>query len=167
MTAALIFWAQALDNASPDHIEMHGEELSAYDTVRRQQAVALVSNVIKTGRTIFELDGVQLSVNAQHFVIEVPSAQRDRMGRTAPIVCFGARDQAADDALGAAVAAGIDGFATRIGRSLGPEHLELARKSFSDLKKKPFQRQPIGVTAIIAAGLLLLVAGYWLIFGPE
>jgi len=135
VTEMLIFWAQALDNASPDHIDMRGEELSPDDTLRRQEAVSLVSGVVKAGSRIFDQRGVQLTEDGRHFVVEVPSAERDRAGRTAPVVCYGEYDSTVGDALGASVAVGLDDFAKRIGRNILPEHFELARESFAELEK--------------------------------
>lgn len=163
MTEKFIFWAQALDNASPDHIDMRGEELSPDDTVRRQEAVSLVSGVVKAGSRIFDQRGVQLTEDGRHFVVEVPSAERDRAGRTAPIVCYGDYDSAVGDALGALVAVGLDDFAKRIGRNIHPEHFELARESFAVLKKKSSTRKLERVVAIGAAALVLLALVYWLV----
>ena len=101
MTEKLIFWAQALDNASPDHIEMRGHKLSPDDNVQRQKAVSLVSSVVKAGSRIFDRQGVQLTEDGRHFVVEVPSAERDDAGRTAPIVSYGDYDLTAVDAVGA------------------------------------------------------------------
>ena len=136
MTENFIFWAQALDNASPDHLEVRGRELSADDSARRQEAVSLVSRVVKSGKLLFNARGVQLTADDQCFVVEVLSVQRDRVGRTAPIVCYGAYDRDVGDALGVSVAAGLVEFAGRIGRTLQPEQFELARESFAALKKK-------------------------------
>lgn len=136
MTEKLIFWAQALDNTSPDHIDMLGEELSPNDPVRRQEAVSLVYSVVKVGTRIFDHRGVRLTKNGRHFVVEVPAAERDCAGRTAPIICYGDYDPTTGDALGAAVVAGLDTFAKQIGRNIFPEHLGLARESFAALKKK-------------------------------
>lgn len=158
-----MFWAQALDNASPDHIDMRGEELSPDDTVRRQEAVSLVSSVVKTGSRIFDQQGVRLTEDGQHFVVEVLSAERDRAGRTAPIVCYGDYDPTLVDALGASVAVGLDDFAKRIGRNILPEHFELARKSFAALKKKSSTRKLERVVAIGAVATAVLALAYWLI----
>jgi hypothetical protein len=163
VTEKFIFWAQALDNSSPDHIESHGEDLAPEDTVRRQRAVSLVSMVVKTGALVYESRGVQLTADAHHFVVEVPSVQRDRAGRTASIVCYGDYDGTVGDALGAAMAAGLDEFAKRIGRSLLPEHFELTRESFAALKTKSSTRRLVRMVAIGAAAVAVLVLGYWVV----
>lgn len=162
MTDKFILWAQALDNASPDHFDVHGKDLEPGDTLQRQAAVSKVSSVIKNGVRLFEQNGVLLTADAQHYVVEVPSAQRDRAGRTAPIVCYGGYDATVGDALGASVAVALDDFAKRIGRTLQPEHFELARSSFEALKKKSSTTKLVRTVGIGAVGLVLLAIVYWL-----
>lgn len=162
MTEKFILWAQALDNASPDHFDVRGEELSPDDTVRRQGAVSAVSSVIKNGTRVYEVSGVLLTADSYHFVLELPSAQRDRAGRTAPIVCFGDYDATVGDALGASAAVALDDFAKRIGRTLQPEHFELARASFEALKKKSSTTKLARTAGTGAAILVLLAIVYWL-----
>lgn len=162
MTEKYIFWAQALDNSAPDHIEVRGEELEAGESLRRQEAVSLVSRVVKSGECIFHMGGVLLTADTQHFVIEVPSVQRDKVGRTAPIVCYGVFEREVGDEFGASVAVGLDAFAKRIGRSLQPEHSELIRESFAILKKKSSTKRRIRNTAIGIVAFALVAIGYWL-----
>jgi hypothetical protein len=157
------FWAQALDNSSPDHMDKRGEELSPDDSYHRNEVVALVSAVVKRGTRVFESNGVQLTVDKHHFVLEVPSAERDQAGRIAPIVCYGNYDpvmQSVGNAFGASVAVGLHDFATRIGRSLQPEHVELVDIAFVELKKKSTWS---GLTDFRAAVLRLLAQAYHLI----
>ena len=163
MKGKFIFWAQALDNSSPDHFDMYGEELAPENTASRQTAVSNVSDVIKTGTRVFESKGVQLTANRQHFVVEVPSAQRDRVGRIAPIVCYGDYGGTVDDALGEAVANGLAHFAKQIGRSVLPEHFKLVGETFAALKKKSSKRKFVLVVAIVTAILFLLLLGFCLL----
>lgn len=162
MTEKYIFWAQALDNSAPDHIEVRGEELEVGDSLRRQEAVSFVSRVVKSGERIFDVGGVLLAADTQHFVVEVPSVQQDKIGRTAPIVCYGGYEREVGGALGASVAVGLDAFAKRIGRSLQPEHSELIRESFEVLKKKSLTKRRIRNGAIGIVAFALVVIGYWL-----
>lgn len=137
MTDKFILWAQALDNASPDHFDVHGKNLEPDNAAQRQDAVSKVSSVIKNGRRIFEKSSVLLTADTSHFVIEMPSVQRDRAGRTAPIVCYGDYDATVGDELGTSVDDALDKFSRKIGRTLQPDHRELAQASFKGLKKKP------------------------------
>lgn len=162
MTDKFVFWAQALDNSSSDHIEIHGESLASDDAIRRQETVSLVSRVVKVGESIFKSDGVQLTADNHHFVMEVPSVQRDRAGRTAPIVCYGDYRVATDDTLGFSVAAGIEGFAKRIGRDLQSADFERIHFAFKSLKKKSLTKRSLRVAAIGMAIVVLMGLAFWL-----
>ncbi len=122
----------------------------------------MVSSVIKNGARVYENGGVLLTADRSHFVVEVPSAQRDRAGRTAPIVCCGEYDASVGDALGASAAVAVDEFAKRIGRTLRPEHFEGARVSFEALKKKSSKTRLARAVGLGVVGLLLVVVAYWL-----
>ena len=163
MTDKFILWAQALDNASPDHFDVHGKDLEPDDTVQRQEAVSKVSSVIKNGARLFEQKGVLLTADASHFVVEVPSVQHDRAGRTAPIVCYGDYDTTVGDALGSAAAVALDAFAKKIGRTLQPVHSGLARASFEALKKKSSMTKLVHNVGIGAMGLVIFAIVYWLV----
>lgn len=161
MTRLFTLWAQSLDNSSPDHFEVRGEELAVEDSIRRQAAVSSVSSVIKTGMRVYDRGGVVLTADAHHFVLEVRSAERDRAGRAAPIVCHGEYQSGHVDALAASAALSIDDFARRIGRTLEPEHVQLARDCFGALKKKTTRIlvMRIGMGALV---FIVLATAFWL-----
>jgi hypothetical protein len=162
MSDHLTLWAQALDNTSPDHFDVDGRDLNANETVARQAAVSMVSNVIKNGRRIFERDGVLLTADVSHFVVEVPSVQRDHTGRTAPIVCYGIYSSKTSDSNGAFAADALYNFATRIGRTLQPEHINLVRMSLNDLKKKSMTKRLARTPWIVGLALLILTIVWWI-----
>lgn len=162
MTDKFILWAQALDNSSPDHFYVHGKDLASDDTVQRQEAAAKVSSVIKSGSRLFEKGNVQLTANTSHFVIEVPSVQRDHSGRTAPIVCYGDYDATVGNELGESAATALNEFAKKIGRTLYPEHFELIQASFDTLKKKSLATKLTRFMGLWTIILVLLVIAYWL-----
>lgn len=157
MTEKFILWAQALDNASPDHFDVRGEELSADDSGKREDAVSLVSSVTKKGTRVYDAGGVLMTADNCHFVLEIPSAQRDRAGRVAPIVCYGDYGGAIGDELGDSAVTALGAFVKRIGRTLQPEHIDLARNSFDSLKKKPSMTKLVRMVGIGIAVLALLV----------
>jgi hypothetical protein len=159
----LVYWAQALDNTSPDHICLRGEQLSPDDTVRRQEAASLVSSVIKSGSRIFDENGVILTAKRHRFVVEIPSAERDHAGRTAPIVCCCDYGGTIDDIGWSHVAASVNDFAQRIGRTIRPEHFEATRRAFDALKKKAQRRNLLRVTGFLSLGLILLILVYLLV----
>ena len=158
----LTFWAQALDNSSPDHLDLKGEVLSPDDTIRRQKVVSLVSTVVKVGSRVFEVRGIQLTADGSHFVVEVPSSQRDSAGRTAPIVCYGYYDLTVIDTLAESVATGLEDFAKRIGRCLQPDNFGVAREAFAALKKKSLTQKRLRMVRAGGAALVLIGLMYWL-----
>lgn len=161
MTERLIFWAQALDNLSPDHIDFDGEELSLDDTARRQNAVSLVSRVIKNGTRIIDKQGFRLTEEGQHFVVEVLSVERDHAGRNAPIICYGEYDSTGSDALSKSVSDAIGCFAKRISRNILSDHFELLREAFATLKKQSLLRKIKRGGGIAVVALFLLALGFW------
>jgi hypothetical protein len=64
--------------------------------------------------------------------------------------------------LGASAAVALDDFAKRIGRTLQLEHFELARASFSALKKKSATTKLGRTLGIGALVFVLLRIVYWL-----
>lgn len=163
MTVKFSYWAQALDNASSDHILLYGEELSPDDPVRRQEAVKLVSAVVKQGVRLFDSGGLQLTADSQHFVVEIPSAQRDLAGRIAPIICYGEYNDSVIEGLGAEVFAGLTEFGLSIGRTLRPEYSNLTREAFAALKKKSSRTRLARVATIGLLALIFLILA--LVFG--
>jgi len=160
MTGNLVYWAQALDNASPDHINLRGKELSPEDAIRRQEAVSLVSSVARLGSRIFSEGGVQLTQKGSRFVVEVHSEQLDQAGRIAPIICCGEYDARIDEAFGATVADCINDFAHSIGRTVRREHLDITRSAFLIVKKKFSTRRRVRILLIgtmVPAALLALI----------
>lgn len=162
MKKRFILWAQALDNTSPDHFYDRGEELSVSDSSRREEAVSSVAIVIREGKRVYEDSGVLLTADAHHFVIEVPSIQRDCAGRFAPIVCYGAYSATIEDQLVTSVSVSLEHFAKRIGRTVQSDHLNNVRSAFDDLKKKSSTIKNKRAV-LFGAGALALLVLFWLI----
>lgn len=135
MTERLRFWAQALDNTSPDHFDMRGEPLAPDDSAARQEIVSRVSRVARSGSRVFQRDGVRLLADGRHFVVEVASVQRDEAGRIAPVVCYGSCSRNDTLPVDETVVAIVE-FAAGIGRSVHPEHVELIHAALSAQQKK-------------------------------
>lgn len=163
MKGNFVFWAQALDNSSPDHVNVGGGDLLPNDNERRQKAVSSVSHVVKVGSRIFDEAGILLVIDDKHFVLEILSLQCDNAGRAAPIVCYGNYEVTNNDILWKSVADGLDKFAKQIGRDVMPEHRDLIYKSFSVLEKELSRRKKkfvIFVCGIIMVVLLLLIISF-------
>jgi len=161
MRDKFILWAFALDNTSPDHFEVRGRVLDAADTSQRQEAVSFVSSVVRREKWTFKERGMRLTADGSHFLLEVPSEQRDSAGRTAPIVCCGDYEATICEALGASTAVALNDFAKRIGRTLSPAHLDLVPVFFDNLKKKSSTKKLLRALLMGIAGFLLLSLLYW------
>ena len=91
----------------------------------------------------------------------IPSAQRDQVNRTAPIVCCGRYKSPFDDALPGTVLSGIGDFAARIGRSLAPGNMDAARDAFG--YKKSSTRKRVRALAIAVVLILIPLVAYALV----
>lgn len=85
----LSFWAQSLDNKSPDVIFKDGEELS--DDELRQKLVSEIYEVPKSNINALTIDS---SVRVRRysypkFVIEAIPTEKDQVNRLAPVIIYG------------------------------------------------------------------------------
>lgn len=152
------YWAQALDNSSPDHIILEGEGTLPEDQIKRQQVVKLVSAVIKRGVRIFDAGGLKLTVNSPNFVVELPSEQRDVVGRIAPLICYGQIDYLEVEHSGNEVFEGLSGFARSIERTISLEYSEFISSAFERLKKKSSDKRKRLVALALVIVIILVVA---------
>lgn len=84
----LCFWAQSLDNQSPDVIFKGGEELS--DDELRQKLVSEIYEVPKSNIQILTTDSsVTVRCSYLKFVIEAIPTEKDQVNRLAPIIIYG------------------------------------------------------------------------------
>lgn len=146
-----IIWAQALDNTSSDHLEISGGELT------REAAVSRVYNVIERGRRVYAKENLRLTASNQELVLEVESAVKDLVGRTAPIVCLSGFDADLSPAFAAGLASDVEDFTNRIGRRLVEGHSQRVATAIATLKKNS-RRQATMVTLITLA-IILGLAG--------
>ena len=152
-----IFWAQALDNTSPDHVEMRGQVLSPDDAVEREKAASTVADIIRRGSAVYQEGHFKLTVCKNRFVLEVPSVQRDNAGRVAPLVCCGEYRSRDLDILEHAVASALDRFAQGIEREIDSSQRNSIGPAFAVLKKKSVSGRRGCLMALGAAVILLIV----------
>jgi hypothetical protein len=136
VTKNFTFWAQALDNSSPDHFEHRGKMLLESDVVLRQETVSLVSQIVKSGECVYDKGDNKLTADGRRFLLEVLSVQRDNVGRTAPIVCCGEYEEKIGYTFVNALCDDLNQFTIRIGRNLPPNFDASIRFSFIKLKRK-------------------------------
>jgi len=159
MMNEFIFWAQALDNTSPDHIEMNGEEIPAVDPARRQKAVSTVGAVSRSSRFSIECRDVRLAANSTHFVVEVPSVELDTAGRIAPLICYGPHHGYEDKQLGVKIVEGVLGFADRLGRNVSADNISDAHQALANLRaalKRAERMRKIAMGSVAVVGALVL-----------
>ena len=89
MAEKYIFWAQSLDNTSPDHFMDQGVDLLAEEKQGRQKIVSLIYEVAKRGRRRYDASGVALTATRRDFVLDVPMVELDVVGRSAPVTAYG------------------------------------------------------------------------------
>jgi len=78
-------FAQALDNISPDHVFLDGENLPVEAEQKRREVCSLVSSVSMNGKKIYDADGVRLFLAGNIYVLEVLPQQLDFVDRAAPL----------------------------------------------------------------------------------
>ena len=84
----LSFWAQSLDNKSPDIIFRDGKEL--HDDESRQKLVSEIYAVPKNKAETLSLKSlVNIRYSNQRFVIEVIPTEKDQVNRLSPVVVYG------------------------------------------------------------------------------
>jgi len=160
MNHDFIFWAQALDNLSTDHMSVNDEELTPDDIKQREDVVSTVSHVVKTGTCEFESGGVKLTVNKTHFVVELLSVESDQAGRRAPIVCYGSYDLLDIDSLANLIASRLGDFTENIGRHTDSGYVKLLNKAFVTLSKKSAKKRCIRIAGVVIAAVILLTMIY-------
>ena len=147
-------WAQALDNTSPDEIEVPGDDLT------REDVVAHVYRVIEVGKRIHASNNVKLISHRDQSVLEVISTVRDQAGRSAPIVCYVRHETSLTNSTASELAISFAQFGAKIGRDL-PEgyDVEIAR-AINALKKNSRTKLTRTLVVVTLAGAALAVLAY-------
>jgi hypothetical protein len=125
----IVCWVQHLDNTSDDHIFINGTELSGTETSLRQNIYSSVSDVVKSGKMIFNKNHVQCQKNKKYCYVEVDSEEPDRVGRIAPIVCYTAIHNASK------IKRSILSFASNIDRTFSSETISTLDEALKLLKQ--------------------------------
>jgi hypothetical protein len=163
----LFFWAQSLDNQSPDTIIEDGNEL--FDDTQRQQVVLDIYQVPGKKREFFEKDSkVSIRFSDPKFVIEAIPAEKDQADRLAPIVIYGelpkkdASQWWIDD-----VCKEIDHVvADKLNRTISRDSISSIRKMLTTVLEEKKKRSEIKII-ITSLAIIFLVAlaliVYWLV----
>ncbi len=156
MKDELIFWAQALDNVSPDHF-FQGQLLDTNSTEERQYVATQIASVGKHGRCDFDDANVRLTTFRNQFVLEFPTNQRDEAGRIAQIVCCGRYTYLSSD-LGDIVWSSSCEFASKINRTVSAEYKDIIARAFVRSRQKKMKKLALGAGLIIGS----IIFAYWI-----
>ena len=159
MTNSMQFKAQALDNVSPDNYQSAGRILTEHDQSGRLRVTEEISTISRLGRVQYKQDGAELILHGRRFLAQVISEQRDAAGRRAAILCCGEFDRRSDPADEAAdLVDALGEFATRIGRSIDPTHLNAVQSAVANRGEGGASRRFVIGLAVIAAATAAGVA---------
>lgn len=143
----LSFWAQSLDNQSPDVIFKDGEELS--DDELRQKLVSEIYEVPKSNIEVLPADSsVTVRYSYPKFVIEAVPTEKDQVNRLAPIVIYGVLPSDWSETWSRDVCSEIESFVSgRLKRTLDSSALIVIQNWLNEtLKKKTdLQSSPLNV----------------------
>jgi hypothetical protein len=157
MSLGFVLWAQALDNAGPDHLQVDGVEIGPDDS-GRAGAIARVSNVVHRARNRASHGDVRRTDDGTDMVLEIPSLERDVAGRIAPMVCCGRIAAMRRDPAG--VVDTVEQFAGHIGRSIGPAQRNAVLALIEEKKSADERRRLVlvSIAAVVVASFVFLVA---------
>jgi hypothetical protein len=146
----LSFWAQSLDNQSPDIIFKDGEELS--DDKLRQKLVSEIYEIPKNNIEVLSADSaVTVRYSYPKFVIEAIPTEKDQVNRLAPIVIYGILPDNLSEIWIKEVCTGIEDFvSSRLKRTLDNSALVAIHDWLSEIleKKKKAKLQYNGLGSI-------------------
>jgi hypothetical protein len=167
----LSFWAQSLDNQSPDVIFKDGEELS--DDELRQKLVSEIYEVPKNNIEVLPADSVvTVRYSYPKFVIEAIPTEKDRVNRLAPIIIYGVLPNDWSEVWSKDVRNAIENFvSSRLKRTLDSSALiaiqnwlnETLKKKKTDLQSSPLNVVKRFVIRLVR-GLKLVVGKFFKIY---
>lgn len=143
----LSFWAQSLDNQSPEVIFKDGEELSNDEL--RQKLVLEISEVPKSNIEILNTDSsVTVRYRFPRFVIKVIPNEKDQVNRLAPIIIYGILPDDASEEWPNDVCREIEKFvSTTLKRTLDSSALMAVQDWLNGIlkKKADLQSSPLNI----------------------
>lgn len=145
----LFFWAQSLDNQSPDVIFKGGEELS--DDELRQKLVSDIYEVPKSNIERLTADSsVTVRCSYPKFIIEAIPTEKDQVNRLAPIIVYGKLPSNGSEVWSKEVCSEIKDFvSSRLKRTLDSNALVAIENWLNEtLKKKKADLQVIPLNII-------------------
>jgi hypothetical protein len=160
----LFFWAQSLDNQTPDLIFKGGEELS--DDLPRQGVISEIYKVPGQKKQLLSSNSeVSIRFSEPKFVLEIIPIEKDQMNRLAPVVIYGELpEDLSPDWVERSCTEIRDVVVHKLNRTLSRDAVPAIQKWFSSFleeKKKKDERQKLSISLLIV--LLVPVMVGWLL----
>lgn len=151
----MFFWAQSLDNQSPDFIYEREKKIPETDRKKRRDIVKRISEVTAEGRVLYDRQNVTIQVLENESVLTVRGTERDVAGRAAPVTCLAKIPSQADQIR--RVVAEVKTFFENIGRNIPRDTITAIADGLGEAAKKKQKRQ----IARTAAAAILSLLGLW------
>lgn len=153
-----VYFAQALDNISADHIQLNEEILETAQKDKRASAIAFISKISGHEQLRALSGAVKMIASPYGYLIELPSVEFDQSGRIAPILYASAYDanQEIKDRDGDVILEGLKAFANKIGRTLDNRHGKDINACLRELSKKKTAMIPRALPRILILAIIIL-----------
>ena len=162
----LSFYAQSLDDRSPDHVGVNNRLLT--EDAECQDLAQKISEVSLNGDEVFSRHWHSAFLLDNKFLLETPSDQLDDAGRIAPILCHGHVPDKPPVSWASDVVSAMVRFAERIERTVSDESQEMARRGVEAILEAQKKNQPRMRRKMLGVVALLIVLGVvsilWTIF---
>jgi len=134
------FFAQSLDNKSPDIIAVGRKLLSTEDTLVRDQAMGKMTTISSKGEVVYRSNAGEVSAildqSGEAFLLEIVPLEKDTIGRKAPIICFGDIPDASNENWIVSLVSELNNFIDEVGRKTNSENDKWIREALHGLIKK-------------------------------
>lgn len=155
MKYRVIFWAQALDNRSPDQVEMNGELISSDSPALRSELVSFAARKMNHGIARSSSQDIRFASSPLYIALQARSADRDSLGRSSYVVCCARKNAFAS---GNELRKELLRFASSIGRTMDAVVLDQLESIFDTIKKN---NRKSGRIALLVCAALLAIAIAW------
>lgn len=165
MQKSISFWAQNLDNTSPDHMQHRGVVLDESQQTERQNLAYDISKLSANTKPFFKSPNISVFINGNKFVFSILTKQKDNAGRLATIVGYAQLDNAVtkQDWPHETVSE-LEAFAKLINRTIAKGALKELETVLVKLKKKTlFTLRKIIIILVLLAVMLILLGSILLL----
>jgi len=157
--ASFYFWAQNLDNSSPDHIFIDTNELDPIkQSAKRKEIVTLVSKITANIKPRIVGEYVKIYLGEDNFVLTAILPDPDVLKRKSPVLCYGELANPDDESFSNEAFSLISNFIEKINRTFPSEIEKEVKQALRVAKKKPLLQRKTAIVAILLFFVLLFLA---------